>query len=78
MRSMHHPDPTIIAIIEGLIRDSDRGIPVLINRNPTISIGGIIQAYVVGICDDYTMSISLQIIKGLAADFDRIYCPYIE
>ena len=34
MRSMHHPNPMIVTIIEGLIKNHERGIPVLINRNP--------------------------------------------
>ena len=57
-------------IIEGIIKSYDRGIPILINRNPTISYGGIIQMYVVKICTGYTMAIPLEVLEGLAADFD--------
>lgn len=38
----------------------------------TISYGGILQMYCIGLCDGYTMSLPPQILKGLAADFDRI------
>jgi len=36
--SMHEPNPIIVNIIEGIIKSYDRGIPILINRNPTISL----------------------------------------
>ena len=52
-----------------MIKDQN-GLPVLINRNPTISYGGILSCKVIGINMDYTMSISLLILKALAADFD--------
>ena len=35
--SMHQENPIIRQIIEGIIKSYDRGIPILINRNPTIS-----------------------------------------
>ena len=67
-------DPIIVGIINGLINarkaEGRRGIPLVINRNPTISFGGVVGVYCVGISNGYTMGISLQIIKGLAADFD--------
>lgn len=63
------PHPIIYNIIEGIIKDSG-GIPVLINRNPTISFGGILYVRVVKITNGFTMSLNLQTIKGLAADFD--------
>ena len=34
--SMHHENPTIRQIIEGIIRSYEHGIPVLINRNPKV------------------------------------------
>ena len=70
--SMHHENPIIRQIIEGIIRSTERGIPLLINRNPTIALGGIIQVYCTKIADGYVMQIPLPILKGLAADFDRI------
>lgn len=68
--SMHQENPIIRQIIEGIIKSSGRGIPVLINRNPTIAYGGILQTYVSGISEGYTMLLNLQILDGLAADFD--------
>ena len=76
--SMHHENPIILQIIEGIIQSSDRGIPLLINRNPTISYGGILQVYCTGISKGYTMLLNLQILEGLAADFDRISCPHMK
>lgn len=69
--SMHVENPIIRQIIEGIIKSHDRGIPLLINRNPTINYGGIISVYCVKISHGFTMSISLPILEGLAADFDR-------
>ena len=71
-----YQDPVITRIIEGLInarkKEGKRGLPIIINRNPTISFGGIVGVYCVGISAGYTMGISLQILKGLAADFDGV------
>jgi len=64
-------DKIVWGIIEGLIKDSPYGgLPVLINRNPTIERGGILYVKCVGINDDFTMSVSLLILKLMAADFD--------
>ena len=63
-------DKIVYNIIDGLIKDSDGGLPVLINRNPTIAFGGILFMRCVGININYTMSIPLQILPLLAADFD--------
>lgn len=46
------------------------GIPILINRNPTIQYGGILQMYCIGINDNYSMSLPLPILPLLNADFD--------
>ena len=62
-------DQTIYDIVDGLIKDQG-GLPVIINRNPTINYGSIFDMRCVGINLDYTMSISLLILKPLAADFD--------
>lgn len=69
--SMHQENQIIRQIIEGIIKSSGRGIPLLINRNPTISYGGILCVYCSGISEGYTMQLNLQILEGLAADFDR-------
>lgn len=63
-------DQVVYDIIEGLIHDSDGGLPILINRNPTISYGGILFMRCIGINMNYTMSIPLYVLKPLAADFD--------
>lgn len=63
---------TIKDIINSLIRNhkTGRGIPVLINRNPTINYSSILQMYCTKMTSGYTMGIPLQILKGLGADFD--------
>lgn len=61
------PDERIVNIIEGLIRDND-GIDVIINRNPTISLGSILCMKCIGIEYNYTMSLEVTVLKGLAAD----------
>lgn len=67
------PDPMIENIIKSIISSSGngRGIPFIINRNPTIAYGGIMQMFCVGMSDSYTMEIPLRILVPLAADFDR-------
>ena len=62
-------DKTIYDILDGLIKDSG-GLPFIINRNPTIQYGSILRVRCVGINLNYTMSISLLVLKNLAADFD--------
>ncbi|MGL5749582.1 MAG: hypothetical protein ACRCXT_03570 [Paraclostridium sp.] len=69
-RSQRVKDERVYQIIKGLINNNPRGIPVLINRNPTIAYGGILQMYVVDIVDNYTLGLPLQILPLLAADFD--------
>ena len=61
-------------IIDGLIKDSEHGLPVLINRNPSINFGSVLFMYCVGINKDYTMTIPLPILIVLGADFDRLLC----
>ena len=49
---------------------SEGGLPVLINRNPTINFGGIMFMRCIGITEEYVMNIPLCILPPLAADFD--------
>jgi hypothetical protein len=63
-------DQRICDIINALIKNSGRGLPLMINRNPTIAYGGILQMFCVGMTDTYTMGVPLQILPLLAADFD--------
>ena len=69
--SLLKPDPLIMNIIKGYIRDSGRGIPTIINRNPTISYGSLLQMYCVGVTETYTMALPLQVCPGMGADFDK-------
>ena len=66
-------DREVVMIIENLIEHGTKygkGIPVLINRNPTISYGGVLCMRCIGINYSYTMSLPITILKILAADFD--------
>lgn len=62
----------VYRIIKQIIKsyNNGKGIPVFINRPPTIQYGSILYMNVVGINDNYTMSIPLQILTPLVADFD--------
>lgn len=60
----------IASIINFLIKDYPRGLPVLINRNPTIQYGSILQMYCIGINLSFTMSMPLSVLSPLGADFD--------
>lgn len=59
----------VYEIIDTIIKDTG-GIPILINRNPTIGYGGILQMFCVAATDTYTMGMPLQVLKPLGADFD--------
>jgi DNA-directed RNA polymerase beta' subunit len=61
-------------IIKYMIENSPKGLPLLINRNPSINYGSIMQMYCVGINDNFTMSIPLQILAPLAADQQQGPC----
>lgn len=71
-------DPVIIKIINSIIYNATpdhRGLPVLINRPPTLAYGSILQMMVVGISDttdkfEYVMQLPLQILPLMNADFD--------
>lgn len=62
-------DPMVKNIIETLINNdqSGRGLPCIINRNPTIAYGGILQMFCIKMTNTYTMGVPLQILKSLAA-----------
>ena len=63
-------DERVAEIINALIKSTPEGLPVLLNRNPTIALGGILQMFCIGMTDTLTIGIPLQILKFLAADFD--------
>lgn len=70
-RSQIIKDQFILNIIYNIIKSRPRGIAFIINRNPSISYGSLLQMYCVGINeDDFTMSVPLQILASLGADFD--------
>ena len=61
-------DERVVEIINALIKSTPEGLPVLLNRNPTIALGGILQMFCIGMTDTLTIGIPLQILKFLAAD----------
>ena len=61
-------DERIVEIINAIIHSHPEGLPVLLNRNPTIAYGSILQMFCVGMTDTLTIGIPLQILKFLAAD----------
>lgn len=63
---------TMAEIINTIIKNNPtgRGVPMFINRNPTIRYGSFMQMYCVGINKHYAMSVPLQILVPLNADFD--------
>lgn len=70
-RSQIVKDTFVLNIIQNIIKSKHRGIPFIINRNPSINYGSLLQMYCVAINeDDFTMSVPLQILKSLGADFD--------
>lgn len=71
-KSKIKPDDRIKEIIMAIINSSDngRGLPVIINRNPTIGYGSILSVYCVGFTETYTLSVPLQILPLVAGDFD--------
>ena len=68
--SQRQYDDKVYNIIKSIIKSYPRGIPVLLNRNPTICIGSILQMYVIDVCKPYTLKVPLGILPALAADFD--------
>lgn len=74
-----YENPIIRQIIESLIKADPRGLPVIINRNPTIMYGGVLSMRCVGLSENYSLMVPLAILRALAADFDGdfyvvLYC----
>ena len=63
-------DERVAEILTSIINSYPEGLPIIINRNPTITYGGILQVFCIGFTYTFTMSISLQVLKLMAADFD--------
>lgn len=68
------PSENVSAIVQSIIddykREGIRGIPIIINRNPTIGYGSVLQMFCIGFTNTYTMAVPLQPLPLLAADFD--------
>lgn len=59
----------VAQIIDTIIKNSTPdGLPLIINRNPTIAYGSIMQMFCVGYNDEFIMQVPLQILAPLAAD----------
>ena len=63
-----YENPVIRQVIESVIKSYPRGLPVIINRNPTIVYGGILSTKCIGISENYSLMVPLAILRGLAAD----------
>lgn len=64
-------DERVAAIIDSIIKNTHpEGLPVILNRNPTINYGSILQMFCIGYTDDLTIRVPLQVLPPLAADFD--------
>lgn len=65
-------DPKVYEIMMYIVKKTKP--PIIINRNPTINYGSLLQMEIIDINreyeDDYTMSLPIQILKVLNADFD--------
>lgn len=64
------PDDKIIDIINSIIKSYPYGLPIIINRNPTIAYGSIMQMFCIGLTKSFTIGIPLRILKSMGADFD--------
>ena len=69
-RAIAKKDERIAEIIDNLIHANPEGLPIILNRNPTINYGSILQMWCVGYTDTLTISVPLQAIKSMGADFD--------
>ena len=63
-----YENPIIRQVIESIIKSYPRGLPVIINRNPTIVYGGVLSMKCIGISNNYSLMVPLAILRGLAAD----------
>ena len=63
-------DQTIVQIIKGLMfnKHNPNGLPIIINRNPSIGRGSLLQMFCVDMTFDYCMALPLQVLSMLAAD----------
>ena len=70
-KALANKDNRVAEIIDTIIHSSTpEGLPIIINRNPTISYGSILQMFCIGYTDDMVMGLPLQVLAPLGADFD--------
>ena len=64
-------DPDVLKILQNIIKSKPRGDAYLVGRNPSINFGSMLHMYCIDIVtESFTMKMPLQVLKGLAADFD--------
>ena len=72
-QSQLHFDPLVYGILLSLLKKTKGGLQILLNRNPTISIGSILMLHVANIKSDITdatLSISNNVLQPFAGDYD--------
>ena len=73
-----HFDQEVYSIMMSLVKKTKGGLQILLNRNPTISIGSILRLHVAHIksdISDATLSISNNVLSPFAGDYDgKRYC----
>lgn len=67
-QSIDTPNKVVVQIIYGLIKARKEGLAVIINRNPSINRGSLLQMFCIDMSFDYTMSLPLTVLEILAAD----------
>jgi hypothetical protein len=75
-RAVATKDERVCQILNSLIHANPEGLPILLNRNPTLNYGSILQMFCVGFTDTLTMSVPLQVLKLLGADQKAIKVPF--
>ena len=68
IQAIDNPNKTIVQIIYGLIKARPEGLPVIINRNPSIARGSLLQMFCIDMSFNYTMALPLSVLELLAAD----------
>ena len=71
-QSIDNPNKVVVQIIYGLIKARKEGLAVIINRNPSINRGSLLQMFCIDMSFNYTMALPLSVLELLAADFDKL------
>lgn len=69
-KAQYTQDPNISRIIMSIINSYPYGLPVMIDRPPTIVYGSQMQMFVVGMTYTFTIGVPLRILEPMNADFD--------